>query len=153
VVDKINNNPRNLLFAASLTSTSTITITAKPGLGALANTWVVASTVTTITKTDNDMASGVYAVNGLRWGDSANGVVVKLPSQTWQGTAGATGVAGWFRIEAAVSDPGTTDSSEAIIRLDGAVSTSGAELNMGSTSIANLSVQTISSFSVTLPTA
>lgn len=153
VVAKINNNPKNLLFKASVTSTDVITITAKPGLGALANGWVVASTVTTITKTDANMAGGVTAVNALTWGDASAGTLVKHPSETWSGVAGNTGTAGWFRLEAAVADAGGTDSSEAILRLDGSVATSGAELNMASTSIVSGAVQTISSFSITLPTA
>lgn len=153
VCDAINNNPKNYLFQCFVTSTDVINIRAKPGLGALPNGWVVASTVTTITKTDANMAGGVDAVNGLQWGDAADGVLSKLSTQTWSGVAGASGTAGWFRIEAAVSDPGTLDSSEAIIRVDGAVATSGAELNMSPTSIAASATQTISSFTVTLPTA
>lgn len=151
--DKINNNPFNLLFSASVSATDKIDITAKPGLGALANGWVVASTVTTITKTDSNMAGGVSAVNGLQWGDSAAGTLVKHPTQVWQGTAAATGTAGWFRFEASVTDPGTLDSTESILRMDGAIATSGAELNMASTSITISAVQTVNSFSVTLPTA
>lgn len=153
VATKINNNPKNLLFTASVSATDKIDITAKPGLGALANGWVVASTTTTITKTDTNMAGGVDAANGLQWGDSAAGTLVKHPSQTWQGTAAATGTAGWFRFEAAVNDAGALDSAEAILRMDGAVATSGAELNMANTAMVLGAVQTISSFSVTLPTA
>ncbi|HYF28572.1 MAG TPA: hypothetical protein VD931_22725 [Baekduia sp.] len=153
VATAINNNPKNLLFTADVSDTDKINIRAKPGLGSLPNGWVVASTVTTLTKTDSNMAGGVTAVNALTWGDSAAGVLVKHPSETWSGVAAATGTAGWFRIEAAVSDAGGTDSSEAILRIDGAIATSGAELNMASTSITASAVQTISSFSITIPTA
>jgi hypothetical protein len=153
VIDKINNNPKNYLFEAYLSDTDKINIRAKPGLGALPNAWVVASTVTTITKTDANMAGGVDAVNGLRWGDSAAGVLTKLSTQTWSGVAAATGTAGWFRIEASVTDAGGLDSSEAVIRLDGSIATSGAELNMTPTSITSAATQTISSFTITLPTA
>lgn len=153
IADKINNNPFNYLFDASVSATDKIDITARPGLGALPNGWVVASTVTTITKTDTNMAGGVSAVNGLQWGDSAAGVLVKHPGQTWSGVAAQSGTAGWFRFEAAVTDPGTLDSAEAIIRLDGAVSTSGAELNLGTTVITSGATQTISGFSLTFPTA
>lgn len=153
VCDAINNNPKNHLFECFVTSTDVINIRAKRGLGALPNGWVVASTVTTITKTDSNMAGGVDAVNGLNWGDAAAGAIVKLASETWSGVAGATGTAGWVRVESAVSDPGTLDSSESIIRADGAVATSGAELNMTPTSITSGATQTISSFSITLPTA
>ena len=151
IVDKINANPKNKLFVASKTSTSTITITAKPGLGTLPNTWVVASTVTTITKTDNNMASGVNSVNGLLFGDSAAGTLVKDASQAWTGVAGNTGTAGWFRLKGAVADAGSADSGEVYNRLDGNVGTSGANLNLTSTSIASGATQTISTFSITQP--
>jgi hypothetical protein len=153
--DKINLNPANYLVTASV-SGDNIRLTAKPGLGAVANGMVVASTVTTITKADVNLGTttaGVTAVNGLLWGDSAANVIVKDSTQTWQGTAAAGGTAGWFRIEAAVSDAGGVDSTESIFRIDGSVATSGAELNLGSTTIALSSVQTISSFSITFPTA
>lgn len=153
IADKINNNPFNLLFAASVSAVDKIDITAKPGLGALANGWVVASTTTTITKTDTNMAGGVSAVNGLQWGDSAAGTLVKHPTQVWQGTAAATGTAGYFRFEAAVTDAGALDAAEAVLRMDGAVATAGGELNMANTAMVLSAVQTVSSFSVTLPTA
>lgn len=152
IVDKINNNPKNKLVDATLTSTSTITLTAKPGLGSLGNQ-TIASTATTLSKTDTNATGGVTAVNGLNWGDSAAGVLSKLSTETWSGVAAATGTAGWFRIEAAVSDAGALDSSEAVIRCDGSVATSGAELNMTPTSITSGATQTITSFAVTLPTA
>lgn len=150
---KINDNPKNHLFDASVSATDKIDIVARPGMGALPNGWTVVSAVTTITKTDSNFAGGVTAVNGLNWGDSAAGVLTKLGTETWSGVAVATGTAGWFRIEAAVSDAGGTDASEAIIRVDGSIATSGAELNMTPTSIVSGATQTISSFTITLPTA
>jgi hypothetical protein len=156
IVAKINANPQNLLFTASNANgtSATITITAKPGLGALPNGWTVASTVTTITKTDTNMASGVNAVNGLSWlWPSAAGVLSK-DANVWQGTAVATGTAGWCRFEAAVNDPGTLDTTPFVIsRIDGAVATSGAELNMGSTAVVSGAIQSVASFTITLPTA
>lgn len=153
IVTKINNNPRNALVVASNVggTSATITLTALPGLGALGNQ-TVASTVTTITKTDTNTTGGVTAVNALNWGDSAAGVLVK-DSGSWQGVAAADGTAGWFRIEAGVNDAGTLDSTESVIRADGAVSTSGAELNLSSTVFVSGATMTISSFSITLPTA
>lgn len=151
VVDKINNNPKNLLFKASKTASSTITITAKPGMGTFPNTWVVASTVTTITKTDNNMAGGVNFVNGLLFGDSADGRLVKRSDQVWSGVAGATGTAGWFRLVGAVADAGSADSSEVFHRLDGSIATSGANLNMSNTNIVSGATQTIDTFALTEP--
>lgn len=153
VAFKINNNPKNYLFDASVSATDKIDIVARPGLGTLPNAWVVASTTTTITKVDANMAGGVNPVNGLNWGDSADGVVIKHPSETWSGVAAASGTAGWFRIEASVNDAGGADSTESIIRADGVIATSGAELNMTPTTITSGATQTITSFAITLPTA
>ena len=153
ICTKINNNPANLLFVATNSGSATITLTAKPGLGAVANGWVVASTVTTITKTDTNMASGVSHVNGLTFGDAAAGVLVKNPAETWSGVAGNSGTAGWFRLVGAVSDAGASDSSEVYHRLDGNVATSGANLNLSSTTITAAATQTLSTFSITEPAA
>lgn len=151
IVDKINANPCNKLVVATRSS-DTVVLTAKRGLGAAGNL-TVASTVTTITKTDTNLTGGVTQVNGLKFSPSAAAVMAKLSTQTWSGTAVATGTAGWFRFVGAVADSGALDSSEAQVRMDGAVSTSGAQLNMSSTSITSAAVQTISSFPITLPTS
>lgn len=152
VAKKINDNSKNYLFTSDVTATDVINIRAKPGMGTLPNAWVVASTVTTITKTDSNMAGGVNQVNGLAWGDSANGVLSKLITQVWSGVAVATGTAGWFRIEASVSDAGGVDSTESIFRADGTIATAGGEINMGSTSITTGLTYTLDTFTITLPT-
>lgn len=150
IATKINNNPKNYLYKAQA-SGATINIVANPGLGTLPNTWVVASTTTTITKTDNNMASGVNSANGLTFGDSAAGVMVKNPTETWSGTAGNSGTAGWFRFVGPIADAGAADSSEVFLRLDGNVATSGANLNMSNTAIVAAAVQTLNTFSLTYP--
>lgn len=148
----INNAASDPEYTAT-SSGAVVTIIAKRGSGAGANGLVVASTVTTLTKTDANMASGVTALNGLNFGFAAAGVLPKLASQTWSGVAGATGTAGWFRFQSAVADTGVLDTSETEFRLDGAISTSGAQLNMSSTSIVSGATQTVSSFPITLPTS
>lgn len=155
IAAKINANPQNLLFIATVVG-AIITLTARRGLGALANGWVVAATVTTITKTTVNMGSGVAgvtALNGLKFGDGVAGAIDKLASQTWSGTAVANGVATWFRYVGSVADSGVLDSTESQMRMDGTVSTSGAQLNLTSTTIASGGVETISSFPVTFPAA
>lgn len=153
VCKAINDNPKNTLYVADNAggTSATITLTAKPGLGALPNTWVVASTVTTITKTDTNFSGGVDSANGLLLGDSAAGVITKKSSQTWSGTAGTTGTAGWFRLKGAVADAGAADSTETYFRVDGSIATSGANLNMSSTSVVATALQTLSTFSLTYP--
>lgn len=153
IATKINNNPKNLLFLATASGNNVI-LTAKPGLGTLPNGWVVASTTTTLTKTDTNMGSltaGVASVNGLTFGDSAAGTMVKNPNEVWSGTATGTGTAGWFRFQGAVADAGATDASEQYIRVDGNVATSGANLNMSNTAIVTAAPQTLSTFSLTYP--
>ncbi|KJU83825.1 hypothetical protein MBAV_003985 [Candidatus Magnetobacterium bavaricum] len=106
--------------------------------------------------TSNDAPTGtllctIYSdgsAAGLTFGDSSAGVLAKTVGETWSGTAVATGTAGWFRL-VAPSDGGS--SSQTDERLDGSVATSGAQLNMSSTSISSGAVQTISTFSITMP--
>ena len=66
---------------------------------------------------------------GLTFEASATaGVLEKNASETWSGTTIAAGTIGYFRMREA-TDAGTASSSTAV-RYDGAVNTSGAELNM-----------------------
>lgn len=151
LADEINSSLSTPEYTASA-SGAVVTISAAPGTGTGPNGMTVASTVSgTLTKTDTNMASGVASANGLKFGDSVAGVLSKLSSQTWSGVAGATGTAGWFRFKGSVADAGAADSDADYIRLDGAISTSGAQLNMSSTSISSGATQTISSFALTLP--
>lgn len=149
---EINNTVTSPEYTAT-SAGAVVTISARRGTGAGPNTYVVASTVTTITKTDANMAGGVTAVNGLKFGTSTAGVLSKLSTQTWSGVAGATGTAGWFRFVGSVADAGALDTTESTFRMDGAISTSGAQLNMSSTSITSGATQTIATFPLTLPTS
>jgi hypothetical protein len=153
---KINRNPKNKMIIAS-SAGAVITLTAMPGLGVLPNGWVVASTTTTITKTDVNMGSttaGVSAVNGLKMDyNSVAGVFTKDVTQTWSGTAGNSGTAGWFRYYGSVLDSLADDSSAIYLRMDGNVATSGANMNMSSTTITAAALQTLSTFSFTIPAA
>jgi len=86
---------------------------------------------------------------GLSWEAPAAGILAKAIAEAWQGTAVATGTAGWFRLYEATDDPAT--ASTVLARFDGSVSTSGAQLNMTSTAIVTDAVQTISAFTYTQP--
>lgn len=86
---------------------------------------------------------------GLSWGETVAGVIAKAAGETWQGTAVAAGAAGWFRAYESGGDPAV--ASEVIARFDGACGTSGAEMNMSSTSIALGAVQTLSNMTYTQP--
>lgn len=132
-------------------SGAVVTIKALPGTGASVNTFAVVSTASTITTSDANLSGGVSAVNGLKWGDVAAGVLTKLSTQTWKGTNAATGTAGWFRFVAATADPGTLDSSETYLRADGSVATSGADMNLSSTAFVSGADTTLPTGSFTMP--
>jgi len=90
--------------------------------------------------------------NGLNFDPAtvAAGILSKSASETWQGTASATGTAGWFRI---YGNAYVTGASTTAVRVDGQCNTSGAQLNMSSLSVTASGTVTVDSFSVTLPTA
>lgn len=96
------------------------------------------------TLTNND-----DGVTGLTWGESSGGVVSKTSTESWKGTAVAAGVAGWFRCYEFGSDPSTLNTVDA--RFDGAIATSGGEINMSNTTIELGAVQTCTSFTYTQP--
>ena len=154
VVDNINDNIANPDFIASYSAgADKITITALPGTGTELNGDVVASASTGGDATWTDVnigteTAGVAAANGLPFGDAASGQLVK-GSGVWSGAAGASGTAGWFRFEGSVDDDDS--SSTTLIRLDGNIGTTGADLNVSSTTITSGATTTIDTFNVTLP--
>lgn len=75
---------------------------------------------------------------------AASGGVLTLNAITQDSSANATGTATWFRI---VQSGGSTHV------LDGSVGTSGADLNLNSTSIVSGGTVSISSFTITAPNA
>jgi len=162
VVLKVNRNPANKLVVAT-NVLGVITLTARPGLGNELNAGTLSSTGTTCTVavTSTTFGSGtggsvegVTAVNALKMDyDAADGVMTKDSTQTWSGTAGATGTAGWFRYLSSVVDAGSLDSSDVFLRMDGSIATSGSDLNMSSTAVTSGALQTLSTFSFTVPAA
>jgi hypothetical protein len=87
--------------------------------------------------------------NGLEFGTAASGVIAKAAAETWQDAGLAAGTAGYFRLVANATDNGA--ASTTLPRIDGSVGTSGADLNMSSTSISVGSTYTIDTFQLTLP--
>lgn len=90
---------------------------------------------------------GYGVTNGLFLALAASGAIAKHASQTWSGLGIADGTAGWFRFYGAATDAGGISTT--LPRLDGRISTSGAELNMSNTSIVTGASQSITSFSIT----
>lgn len=149
---QINRNRSNVEYTAT-SSGAVVTINALPGTGASPNGFVVASTTTTLTKTDSNMAGGVNPANGLKFGEPSSGAVSKLASQTWSGVNASSGTAGYYRLYGSVADAGALDSSATYFREDGAIGTSGADMNMTSTALTNGIATAITAFQRTMPNA
>lgn len=113
------------------------------GVGATMNGLTVVTTATTMTATVANagapQTNGVTAVNGLNFAFPATSGVLQKESSVWQGTAVATGTAGWFRFTA-----GTRI-------LDGSIATSGGDINGSVLSITTGGVQTLNTFPLTIP--
>lgn len=156
VVAKINANPKNTMFVASNIA-GVVTLTAVNGLGTLPNTWVIAGTVTaalSITSpATTPMTGGVNAVNGLNFGSAAAGVLSKDTGDTWSGTVALGGVAGWFRVRTSQDAGSAIDSAAAHPRFDGSISTSGAQMNLGSLTLTLSAPFIIPAAAFTLPMA
>lgn len=158
----INNSPTNKLVVASSTGASAVvTITAKNGMGAKLNGLTVAGTGTTLTVTATDglfgsgtggNVTGVASTNGITFGPAALGVLVKNVAETWSGTAANTGTAGWFRVRGS-NDAGGLDSTYLYPRYDGSISTTGAQMNLGSLAITAAAPFILSSAEFSLPVA
>ena len=99
------------------------------------------------------VGSGAFAhaaeANGLEFDDYSAGTLVKCADETWSGVGLAAGTAGWFRFVANGTD--ALDVSTVLPRIDGSIGTSGANLNMSSTTIAVDATYTIDTFTFTLP--
>jgi len=108
-----------------------------------------ASPLVEITVASGAFSAGV-AANGLEFGEPSGGSIAKADGEIWSGAATSAGTAGWFRF---YDNSLTTGADSASARFDGAISTSGAQLNMSSTAIASGATTTIDSFTITLPAA
>jgi len=99
------------------------------------------------------VSSGTFvhgtAANGLEFGDSASGIIAKASAETWSGVASATGTAGYFRLLGNPTDNGALSTT--LPRIQGSIGTSGADLNMTSTTITSGATYTIDTFQLTLP--
>lgn len=112
-----------------------ITIYGPVGSGAQLNDCELALTTTTLVATYNALTtiSGVNCINGCSFIPSATAGTLSKEATSWVGTTAVTGNAGWFRIKA---DPADNDTVSTVFRrLDGAISVSGAEMNLGSTTL------------------
>lgn len=90
-----------------------------------------------------DNASG-----DLVWNNATAGSISKPTGDTWEGTCGSTGTAGWARLVTA-TDSGVLSTTDP--RCDMAVGTSGAQINFSSTAFTSGATQTITSLTISIP--
>lgn len=88
--------------------------------------------------------------NGLTYDDPVAGVADKPAADTWKGQITTGGVAGWFRF---YDNARTQAASTTACRFDGAIGTTGKELNLAATTLVLNRYLTIDELPVTLPTA
>lgn len=152
VATEINRNSDATGYNASATGSSgVVTIKANAGAGATPNGYTVAGTTTTLTTTYANMAGGVNPVNGLLFDVASGGTLTQLSTQTWSGVNGNTGTAGWFRQYGSLTDAGALDSAQIFPRMDGAIATSGAEMNLNSTAFTAGATTTLAGWSLSIP--
>lgn len=150
---KINTFRGSVRYVASVVG-AVVSITALPGTGTAPNGFVVTGGNTTITSTYGNLAGGVAPVNGLLFGaiGGAVGTISKQTTQVWTGVNANSGTATYYRIYGSIADTGVLDSAAAFIREDGAIATSGGELNMTSTGLVAAATTTISAWDRNFPT-
>jgi hypothetical protein len=95
--------------------------------------------------------AAVSTANGLDFAVSSAGVLSKSSSETWQFVGLADGTAGWFRFVSGVAADSLTDDVSTYPRIDGRISTSGAEMRLSSLSIVQGATTTIDSCSISWP--
>lgn len=148
-------------FTATTNSTDTVTIYGPVGMGARINGCTIAITAAEVTATINGGSSttmggtgataGVTAANGCGFQyPSADGVLTK-ETTAWQMTAVASGTVGYARWEFDGAD--NQSSSTTYRRMDLTVGTSGADLNVGTTTITSGQTYTIDTGTYTVPEA
>ena len=88
---------------------------------------------------------------GVTFDSAAAGVISKAAAETWRFTGLTDGVAGHFRLYAAGDT--ITSTSTTAKRLDGAIGTSGADLNLSNLNVTTGQVNTVDTFTITMPGA
>jgi hypothetical protein len=132
-----------VLFAACATADIYV-ISTVPGT---AFTLADNSSTATITVTQAAVANA--QADTIRWAAPSSGAITK-ESETWNGVAVATGVAGYFRLVNS-SDDASSDTGYIYPRLQGNVATSGTEMTLSNTTITSGATQTIDSATITMP--
>lgn len=128
-------------------SGAVVTIKALPGTGTGPNTFAIVVTATTITHSEVAFSGGVAGVNGLTFGLTADGAL--QITGAWECDAIAGGTVGCYRLCGSEADANGTSTT--LLRLDGSVGVSGADLPVASTAITLGAPQRLTSFTITVP--
>jgi len=152
LADAINRN--GIMEARA--SGAAVTLYGRPGTGV--TTAAVVTTLSTMTKTDVNMGSGVAGVapvNALILGVPAAGVIAKPSTAVWSMAGIAVGTAGWFRyFSSDTADTGAAISAAPYYpRIDGSCGVGSGDMQMSSLSVTVGSPHTVDTFSVTFPAA
>jgi hypothetical protein len=84
------------------------------------------------------------------------GTLPKTSGETWSGTAGASGTAGWFRFAGLDTDKATTVANASaggvgFRAMDGSIAVTGGDINMSNVSVITSALQTITVFNILQP--
>lgn len=110
---------------------------------------VTGTLICEISVSSGTFAHGAFAY-GLEFGSASSGVIAKSASETWSGLGtGGGGTAGYFRLCGNPTDAGSLSTT--LPRIQGTIGTSGADLNMTSTTITSGATYTIDTFQLTIP--
>lgn len=154
IVAAINNNGAFPDYTAIVTGAGSdeVAIYGPAGCGATLNSLVLEVTSTTIITTEASAGavetSGVAAVNAGNWSYVPATGVISKEATAWSGVIGTSGTATWFMI--ATDNDGGTSSSTTARRIIGSVGTSGADLNLSSTSLTAGASVTVNSWTLTV---
>lgn len=88
-----------------------------------------------------------HAGTGGTWAAASGGQIDKTSSENWQAAGLVAGTPGWFRMRLG-ADLGTENTTD--IRMDGSVSSSGADFNMSDTNIVVGRIYTLDAFPVNM---
>lgn len=103
-----------------------------------------------VTKSGGAWTAG-SPTNGLSFDTGVAGTIAKPTADEWKFTGLQTGTAGWIRFKGNAADAGGT--STALVRLDCAIGSAGAELTLSNVNIVVGVPGAITTFSITMPTA
>lgn len=86
---------------------------------------------------------------GLTFGASVDGTISKAGAENWKFNGLGVGTAGWFRFYPAGGNPAAASTTEA--RIDGAIASTGGDMNLSNLAITVGAPNTVDTFSFLMP--